>query len=500
MSFATYKLEIDWNNDGDFGDSGEDITEHLIDVECSRGRDKNSLLSGKSIPGKLVANVINSTGIFSSYNTSSINYGNIKPGRKIKLSTTAPTVSTMWTGYLKTIQPSGYLGHLQVCTIEAEGVLSKAMEINPSIELQENVNTAQVVKTLLDTYSIPTTLTSVSQNEYTIGVFYSEDENKKLLDILYEVEETEAGFLKETANGEIEFEGRHTRFQGEYIVSQVTFSDSTATTLSYMEIDQDDPHNEIYNNVAIDIDIYTTETTASVLWSLENETPSLNPLESKTYIAVANTDLNNFVYVDEWTTPTVSGTSATDIVVSVVANSDISVSVVKYTDKMDITLTNNNNRFTAILDQIQARGTAVIKSNTKVSVSDITSALEYGNRSFNVPAKWIQNTDEGTDFCNYIVNKYKDPITVLRISYIANRDDTFLEEALKRDISDRIKVIANNTIDLGINNEFYVESISHKITNAGTKHEVEYLLSDTVMTNFWILGVSKLGEDTRLCF
>ena len=39
MPTGTYVLAVDWNNDGDFSDSGEDITARTMNVEWKRGND-----------------------------------------------------------------------------------------------------------------------------------------------------------------------------------------------------------------------------------------------------------------------------------------------------------------------------------------------------------------------------------------------------------------------------------------------------------------------------
>ena len=76
--------------------------------------------------------------------------------------------------------------------------------------------------------------------------------------------------------------------------------------------------------------------------------------------------------------------------------------------------------------------------------------------------------------------------------------DALLFQALTRDISDRITVTATNEAELGISADFFIESEKHKID--GNSHQVTWALSPATggYTNFWVLGVSKLNQNTVL--
>ena len=80
MSQTNYNLYVDWNNDGDFGDSNENITSYVMQLEWQRGRDLANNLRGESISGTLKVVLLNTSGIFSSFNTSSALYIRVCPG------------------------------------------------------------------------------------------------------------------------------------------------------------------------------------------------------------------------------------------------------------------------------------------------------------------------------------------------------------------------------------------------------------------------------------
>ena len=83
MALGKYNLFVDWNNDGDFADTGEDMSSLLLSVEWERGRDFASQLTGRSIAGYFVARIKNLDGLYTPSNASGSLSGNLKPNRKV---------------------------------------------------------------------------------------------------------------------------------------------------------------------------------------------------------------------------------------------------------------------------------------------------------------------------------------------------------------------------------------------------------------------------------
>lgn len=87
MSKTNLKLLVDWNNDGDFVDTGDDVTSRTLQVQCTRGRDTASSLTGRTIAGLLRATLNNESGDYSSEKAGSPLSGNVVPRRKVRLRT-----------------------------------------------------------------------------------------------------------------------------------------------------------------------------------------------------------------------------------------------------------------------------------------------------------------------------------------------------------------------------------------------------------------------------
>jgi hypothetical protein len=499
MPDAVYVFEVDWDNDGDFEDSYEDCTADLFSVECRRGRDYASQLTGRCSPGKLNASLKNPDGKYSSYNSTSPLYGNILPGRKVRLRTTAPVAAILWTGYLEKLLPSGKVYGIPTVQMEATGPISRIVGKKVTAAASTSQMTGTIIGTILDDAGWPADERSIDEGQTAIDNWFVNGGNA--LNAVRDVEETELGLFSEGADGKLVFEDRHHRLKVPHTTSQQTYSDISGAEMQYNDIEQQDPISDIYNDISAVVTRYTTAENAEVLWTLD-DSPVLAPGESVTFWAEypnTNKDSSTGAYVASWETPVVG----TDITQTGVDNSDISVSASKFSNNMKIVITNNNAVSTATLTLVQALGVKVTK-NTPVGITseDVTSQDNYGKRTYPLPAPWLQSVNVGRDYTNYIVGRYKNPVPVISLSYIANKSDAALTEMLIRNISDRITVIATgNTTELGINDDFFIESIHHRISNSGTLHVVTYELSDAYGDGgFWVLGTSELGTNTKLAY
>lgn len=87
-------LEWDFDNDGDFSEADEDITDVLYDAETRAGRDFPSNVTGLAGPGALRATLRNDDDRFNIFNADSpLNEGanSLRTGRKVRLRTTDAT-------------------------------------------------------------------------------------------------------------------------------------------------------------------------------------------------------------------------------------------------------------------------------------------------------------------------------------------------------------------------------------------------------------------------
>ena len=517
MALATYKVLVDWNNDGDFSDSNEDVSANVLNVRLFRGSNFSSQLTGKAVTGTLQITLNNSTGIYNSFLSTGALYGDLLPSRKIQVqagntgfSYTFPFTfldTPIWTGYITKIIPVVQSGLARTAVIEAKGPLGKLQKAKVDVAQATAQRTDQLIDDILDAAEWAADDRDLDEGKTTVTRYWTARQNAPFA--LDEIAETEAGWIKETADGKIAFENRHHRYVEPHAsTSQATFSDAGGSTLNYVRLVQNDPLPQIFNEFRAGTRIYTIGSLA-VLWT-HPETGSASPTIDvglvKTFEARfpnSNSD-TNAVGVNEWTTTA----ATTDMLANAASDgsgtnltSDIGISVTKTGERMLIQLTNNSTSL-AYITKLQARGTPITESNIgNIVQTDSTSITTYGERTYPVPAKWLPSTDEASDYCAYNLQVYKNALPRLSMNVIA-KDAVHMSEIITRDLHDRITVTANSSTgaNLGINGEFQIDSINHTI--APMSHVVQWELSPISggFGSYWVVGTGVLDTSTRLAY
>ena len=506
---ASYVLKVDWNKDGDFGDTGEDVSARTLSISCSRGRDYASQLTGRSIAGFLTATLNNESGDYSSFNSASPIYGNILPGRKVQLAAGSGSFPytfpiyfegsvVVWTGYLQSIMPSPSVEGLNTVTLTATGSLGYLNQREVEIGMEASVLTGTAVGDILDKVAWAAGDRTLDGGQTTMTRFWTD--KIRTVGSLRKVEDTEMGFIGESAAGYIIFEDRHHRMKAPHITSQATYTDAPGGALGYIGLSQEDPLEQIYNIFEAEIKLYTVGSLA-VVWTCP-ESGASSPLiaagASRTFWAsYPNPDsATDARAINAWTTPV----ATTDYVANTAADgsgtnitASMTIAVTKFSTSMKIQITNDYTQH-AYITLLQARGTPVTVSDPlKVKAEDSTSKTAYGERNYPNPAEFIPDSDEAQAWCDSNLSMYKDPQPVLGVTLFANRSHPHLEEAFNRDISDRITLVASNDAGLGINEDFFIEAIYHEIEATDLSHSVTYLLSPVGMLGgFFILDTSVL--------
>lgn len=508
LGFARYIVRVDWNNDGDFLDTYDEITDDVLEITCKQGRNFASQLTGKAVAGTLEVKLKNNTGKYSPFNTSSVLTGSLFPNRRIEVAAYLPTETTIWSGYIENIQPTVTKGAYTSATIKALGIFKKFATTDARVTMQTSRTTGAAIGDVLDAVSWSAPLRSIDTGQTTMTRFFG---SGKALALMRQIESTESGFLRETKDGKVAFEDRYHRLNtAASTTSQATFADD-GTGYSYMAIQQQDAMSLLYNEFLCPVSTYTTGS-VTTLWThpladTAGNAPTLAAGEVITILAeYPNPDTaNGAVAVDAWTTPA----ATTDYLANAATGgggtdytSSLGISTVKSANNMQIQVTNNA-AVTVHLTKFQARGTAVTVSNpATVLASDSTSQTAYGVRSYprSNEAKWVPTQQEAKSWALQNLGAHKQPTPVIQISYSANQSGAVLASALALDVSDRVTVKASANAKLGLDRDFYIESITHQI-KAGGAHQTIYSLSDTAgFAGFWVLGTSALGRDTRLTY
>lgn len=510
MATGNYNFEIDWNDDGDFDDSNEDLTDDLIRVKYVVGRQSANPLTGKAQAGVLVATLRNDDDKYSPFNGSSALYGQMNPGIAVRLRMGPVGNSVIWGGVVERIEPEVKWPNKKRVKITCYGLLSKLVDVKVSMAMQTSILTSDLIDELLDAADFPSGSHGGETGTVTVDRFWSSNK-RSVLEMLREVEATENGFIYEANTGGLDViaDGSRQTVYGS-INSLATFSDDPQTgELKYTAVKHGEPLAQVYNDLRMTVRTTSVQSLA-VLWTHPEATtaagsPSIPAGETLTVWARYPTPQSALeaVAVDAWTTPVENtdyeANSADDGTGSDMSG-DLSITTTKFGDACKLEIENTHGSNTAYLTLLQLRGTAVHQNDpVTVQAEDSTSIAEFGRRTFRrgEEARWTPDTATAQAWVDEQLDLYKDPQPVLVLSYLANTSDEHLTEARSRRINQRVTVDAANVVGLGIAQDFYVERMSADI-EMGVRHRVEYLLSSTAaFDEYWTLGTSELGNETR---
>jgi len=523
VATGTYVLAVDWNNDGDFSDSGEDITARTMGLEWRRGNDYASQLVGKAVAGTLNATLNNVSGDYSTFNASSALYGNLLPGRKVKLTgNDGSTTRTLWQGFVDSIEPIPSVAGANLARLRAIGPLGYLNKFEVSTAMFASKYAGELIGEVLDVAGWDDDDRDLDTGIVEFPRFWCQ--STKTLKALRLIEETETGLLEESADGKIVYRDRHARsVDARSTASQATYSDAGGAALAYSHINQIDPLKFVYNELRAKLQLHSgawilgsaslgvqTELASdpAVLWThaeTGSNSPSIAAGATRTFVAQypSSGSANTARAVDFWQ----NLTATTDYLANDQADgggtnrtANITVTLTKRAQSMDIALENGHSA-TVYITKLQAQGNAVTaKDDFEVSASDSTSQTAFGKRTYPHPGKFVPDADEAQNWADFHLAAWKEPVPLLKLTMVGNRSAATLTDIMSRDISDLVTVTATNDSGLGIDEGFFVEQVHHQL-DAQLNHRTTLLLSQSSgYAGFFVVGSSSLDNSTRLAY
>ena len=478
MASATYFIEVDWDNNGDFVDAFDDITDDVLTASFSRG--KESELDIAEV-GRLELRVKNADAKYSPWNVAGDLYGKLLPKRPIRLRTTDPVTVTLFYGYIEEIIPHPHLAEKD-CYISAVDGLDYLARHELDTVLTKDALTGALVTVILDAASWPAGLRTLDAGQDTVPYGYWSKVSARYA--LQELEESERSLVYVDGSGNLVYEDRHHRWSATHQTSQATFTENM------VQIYPSQSAKYVFNEVRATVTPWEIQGIAE-LWRLEEVPVSIDTGQSKTWWA-------NFDYFADTLTSPVATTDYT-------ANSEaggggddetgnVVVTFTPFAQSAKIAIQNNAGHIVYIT-LLKVRGT-YYDDQTKVTrkAEDATSQTAYQKRTFALDAKFMTDAELAESFCQVSLARYKDPQPEVAM-VIINKNATNLLQILTRVISDRITVVNS---ELGLNQDFFINKVEHEITEGGLSHTVRYTLVDATNEDFWVLDYSALGTGTKL--
>ena len=154
---TTWTIEIDWDRNGNYTDTYDDVTDRAISANWFLGmRQPYQEMADNST---LTLVLDNSDKRYSPENSSSPLNGKVIPFRPVRIqSDDGTTVRTHWTGWVESIEPAVNKNGERVAQIVATGSMQFLKATETNIELQENKRTDEIISALVGEVVFPPSL------------------------------------------------------------------------------------------------------------------------------------------------------------------------------------------------------------------------------------------------------------------------------------------------------------------------------------------------------
>ena len=459
----TYDYRIDWNNDGDYSDTGENVTARVLGREAvtvSYGRDQERSQSPVG-PGQASFLLNNISRDYSPENGSSPLAGNVLPSRPVRIQKTHNAVTyTLFNGFTDDFNVLPYRKDRSV-QISCLDVLSRFRETQITTDLYQGIRTGEAIGYILDELDWPTAARDIDPGVTLIPWWWEQNTDAgQALEKLLNSEGLPA-LATVDSSGNFVFRDRHHRLtEAASLTSQATFRNTGAEPKFSTPLVYDHGWRDIVNSVTLSV---TERAPAGTLENVFESTATFSIATGETKVlSVETTD--PFIGA---VTP-VEGTDYTVLsgAVEVTLSRGFGLSAASATIFIKATST-------AVVSGMRMRAYPVRETATvQVHVEEPVSISRYGRRSYTQDAPWVNVYD--AQAIAEILLAYRAerlPIVSLRMVSGLHGDSTRMTQMLSRDLSDRVTVVESES---GLNDDFFIERIEHTISDAGAVHETVF--------------------------
>lgn len=477
---ATYSAYVDWDGDGDFSDTGEDVSSRTLartDVVIRYGRDQARALSPTAV-GEARLELDNTSRDYSPENASSPLAGDVLPGRPVLIEATLSAVDyTLFRGHLDdfNILPDRSARSVDVTCLDP---LAKLRGVRVTTDLHQGLQTGQAIGLLLDAADWPADLRDLDPGATTIGWWWMDDADA--FDALMQLVDSEGPPALVTADGDgrVVFRDRHHRLtRAASTTSQATFSDEAEPAFSPPLV-YDHGWRDIVNAVSFSVPVRSPAGILDAVWSaqgqhsiLDGQTVPISARATDPFIGAVTPEADvDYQLLSGTVTMTLSRTSGQALTVFVTATGG-----------------------PAVIADLQVRAYPLETAATVlVSAEDTTSIARYGRRS--LPSGrdpvWAGIHDAGA-IADLILAQRAERLPTVTIT-LKGSSDTRLTQQLTRDLSDRVRIVDDET---GLDADCYIEQITHTLTDAGKLHITSFGCEKAAepVTGVLILDDAALG-------
>jgi hypothetical protein len=494
---ATYRVVVDWDVDDAYTGTSEDVTADVLATPAptiEMGRDQIRELAPPMISAAAYE-LNNRAQTYSAEFPGSPIYGLMLPGRRTEIRAQFGDVAyeaddeydsllpysgdafPIFTGLID--EPTQHPEHARRSVgIVAYGTMSR-LRRNVSTELYESIAIGTAIGYLLDAAGWPAADRDIDAGQTTLLYWWLADEDALAAAIALTTTEGAGAALYEDGSGVIHFEDRaHRSTETRSTTSQAIYYDTSIGSEPLYEELADYDTDEFYNgasglhhvapltyapgfrDIVNSVSLEVTQRTVAALGVVWTYGAALTLGASETKVITAK--------LSSAPAKAIVCTNGVDVTVSAGA---ISSATINRTSGQIVAITLVAGAGGATVNLLQLRGQSCAVSAT-IAVTNSTdtsdSQTAYGVRPLPSGATMLTDISvpAAESLADAIVERYQQPLAAVEMALV-NVNGEHLVEILTRRVSDRITIVESQT---GLNNDFWVERISHEIAMAGRRH------------------------------
>jgi hypothetical protein len=449
-----YSFAVDWNADGDFADTGEDVTDDIIgDTVLSYGRDQDRQLSPSAV-GSSGFSLINADRRYSPEYASSPLFGNLDPAREMR-------AQVVWNG---TTYPL-FRGRIDDYNVKVDrndrtvdftflDGLSLLQGVKLSTGVYQSMRTGDLIDTILDLAGW-TGPRDLDLGATVVPFWWAEgtDALSAIQDLIKS--EGPPSIAYQAPDGTFIFRDRHHRLlRTESLASQATFAAAAVGCASPAASGYDFTKpftyshgwRDIVNTVSFEVAERVVSSALTAVWTSEESISLATGQSAEVEISTSDPFVSALTPVSG-TDFQVTGAGVLNVVLNRTSGASAKISLLAVGGAVNITGL-----------QLRARSIPVQRT-VKVNQSDTGSISVHGERTYPEAAPWA-NANDAQAIASMILLHYsrRRPTVQLRI---VTQDPNHFLQVLRRTVSDRIHI---RNDEMGLDDDFFVERVTHTIS------------------------------------
>ncbi len=492
-----WQFLVDWNQDGDFSDAGEDITAYVLDAEWELGIKEPYGLLAHEQRAQLTLNNLDKR--FSPEYSGGPYYGSLVPQRNMLIRSVSGGTTTHWRGWVDEIQPAPGVSGALTTTLTGVGAKQFFEQTVVHLPLQTDVTADEVLAQVMGKVQYPpaldkawlagiegkseagvTTWASEASSAYTFETgkttfAWVDLDNVSAWQVVSDLVEAERGHFFFDREGKAVFWNRH----------HLLLINSVGGTISSGVLGMDYRYGAAMRNriVAVCKPRSASAGTAT-LWQLD--------------AAQLVRDGEEFTFRPQFSDEARGGEVTAQNVIqpntgdgSLAYTGDLTVGDWE-ANARSATLTVTGGAAGANVTAVTVKGQALTTYNEQELVSsDALSITTYGLREMRIEPNILDNADFARSIADYELSRRKTPRGEIAALSVAARDSTRQGQMVAWTMGQRIRVVDTQ---LAADREYFILGEAHSLKQGLKVHETTWTLEPAEANKFWRAGVAGYSE------